>query len=219
MESTAYWLQVLGWKEFEPLDMASLLLGSGVGAFLLLTLAGMDPFTTLLGSGLAPFLASMWVQNRVRKAVRAVQRELPYTVTRISLEVAQGRSLLAALQEASRGSGPMADLLRRCLARGMGILSAVIDELIGEAEKSGLRELKEFALILETLQRTPKGLSEVLLQIARDAATDYQNRAITSAEKLKTRLALQTVFTFLLPYVAYLMLPVGSRIVQLLSLG
>ena len=159
-----------------PAEFFWTMLGSGVAAGVVFSVAGAPALLTLaavVGGGAVPYFV---VTMRVRKRAKAFETQLPDLLTTIAASLKAGHSFKHGLQAVVEESNPPANVeLRRVLTEA-GLGRPLDDALAQMADRIGSENF-EFAITAVTIQRQVGGSLATLFDMVSETVRNRQQFA------------------------------------------
>jgi len=213
-----YWAHLaghwLGWSsaDFWALRLALGLLGFSYGLFVVHKL-----YAAVLGAVIGVIFPGMRLHGKAERVRRRFVRELPDAAQNLAMLAAVGTPVSEALRRLADGEGLVCQWVRQTLALGAGqqLFSPSETEkglLRRRAEESRLPALINLAVQLDMVQRGGVGARNLLGDLARNVAQEYEGEMAEKAEKLGATLVFPTLIFYLLPYIIAILAPVAYSI-------
>jgi hypothetical protein len=226
-----YWAQRAGeWQSWTEADVWALRLTLALGGLLLGILLG-NRGLTVGGLAFGLLYPGMKLSGAAEKVQRRFLRELPEATQNLSLMVSTGLSLFEALQRLADGSGLVASWVRDTLAAARGQPTGLFTPLVGVGEKepemgilrrraldSGMQELINLAVQMDTIQQKGTGAEKLLGDLAASVAGDYNAEVRRRAEALGGKLVFPVMIFYFIPYLAALLMPMIWSLIGFMSI-
>ncbi len=181
------------------------------GAGLLLWLMRPAPIMLLapLVAGAIPFIRLRKQANKVRKKT---VRALPEAAAMIAAELSAGSSVDQALRRATELGGPLADWIDQVMQFGKDTGRPVISRssevrgaLVEVFGRSGLSELRAFAMQLDEVGKKGGDGPEMMNTVARGLSRDYRETVMRQKELLSGKLTKIVALHFLFPTIVLIL--------------
>ena len=215
-----YWAHLdgtwLGWEsgDFWALRLVLGLLGLSYGLFV-----AQKPYAVVAGAVIGVIFPGMRLHGKAEKVRKRFLRELPDAAQNLAMLAAVGTPVSEALRRLSDGEGLVCQWVQQTLALGAGqrLFSASEQEkgfLRRRAEGSRLPALINLAVQLDLVQRGGVGAGDLLGDLARNVAQEYEGEMAERAEKLGATLVFPTLLFYFLPYLIAILAPVAFSILR-----
>ena len=226
-----YWAQRAGeWPDWSEADVWALRLTLALGGFLLGMLL-QNRGLAVGGAAFGVLYPGMKLSDVAEKVQRHFLRELPEATQNLALMVSTGLSLSEALERISDGEGLVAAWIGDTLAAARGQPVGLFTPLTGVGEKppepgvlrrraleSGMQELINLAVQLDTIQQKGTGAEKLLGDLARTVAGDYNAEVRRRAEALGGKLVFPVMIFYFIPYLAALLMPMLWSLIGFMSM-
>ncbi|MBC8450135.1 MAG: hypothetical protein H8D78_20580 [Chloroflexi bacterium] len=218
--SDLYWAHLdgawLGWEsaDFWALRLVLGLLGLSYGLFVM-----GQPYVAAIAAAIGLLFPGIRLHGRAEKVRRRFLQELPGAAQNLAMLAAVGTSVGEGLRRLAEGEGLVSQWIRQTLALGAGqqLFSPSEAEkgfLRKRAEESQLPALINLAVQLDLVQRGGVGAENLLGDLARNVAQEYEGEMAERAEKLGATLVFPTMLFYFLPYMLAILAPVAVSIMQ-----
>ena len=218
--SDLYWTHLdgawLGWEsaDFWALRLVLGLLGLSYGLFVM-----GQPYVAAIAAAIGLLFPGIRLHSRAEKVRRRFLQELPGAAQNLAMLAAVGTSVGEGLRRLAEGEGLVSQWIRQTLALGAGqqLFSPSEAEkgfLRKRAEESQLPALINLAVQLDLVQRGGVGAENLLGDLARNVAQEYEGEMAERAEKLGATLVFPTMLFYFLPYMLAILAPVAVSIMQ-----
>lgn len=226
-----YWAQQGGeWRNWIEADVWALRLTLALGG-LLLGILLQNRGLTVGGCAFGLLYPGMKLSGVAEKVQRRFLRELPEATQNLSLMVSTGLSLSEALERLADGESLVASWIGATLAAARGHTAGLFTPLAGVGEKapetgvlrkraleSGMQELINLAVQLDTIQQKGTGAEKLLGDLSTSVAGDYNAEVRRRAEALDGKLVFPVMIFYFIPYLAALLMPMVWSLIGFMSM-